>query len=254
MRNNQGSVSVEASVVLPIFLFTMLFFIYVCELYRVKATVYEAGIETAEYMAEYAFLSDEFLENDSIVADIAGAGMVMLRFNEYVDNDALLEKYVVGGKKGVSFIGSSLPDDHGFIDLHISYFVHVDIPILGNHHHLITEHIRQRAYLGYRGNQEASETSEDDRYVYVARNGVVYHNTRNCTYLKPDIHGTSLESAKISGYKACEYCGGAAGNSVYITTDGNRYHSRRNCSRLKRTVERKKLSEVNLPPFSKCGE
>ncbi len=253
MDNNRGSVSIEAAIALPMFLFTMLFLAYVSEISAVRATVYEGCIETAEYMAEYVYLANNISEDENLLNDALTAGTLLVRFNEYVDNDALLEKYVVGGKNGVSFLGSSLPDDHGYIDLEIRYFVHIDIPLINGFTHMYKEHIRQRAYLGSAALQSETE-EEEDRYVFVAKNGVVYHTTRSCTYLSPDIQVMSKTGAAGSGYTPCEYCGAQAGDSVYVTGSGSRYHSSKQCSRLMRTVERKKLSEVNLPPCSKCGD
>lgn len=249
---NRGSVSIEAAMAFPLFLFTMLFFINVCELYTVKAAVFEASVETAEYMAEYAYLTDCFEE-----ADVIDYGMALVRFNEYVDNKALLEKFVLGGSYGVSFLGSSFPDEEGFIDLHVTYFVTVNIPILGSFSHICSEHIKQRAYLGIEGNSDASSGDGSGRIVFIAENAEVYHNSRSCSYLLPDIQSTNLDSAETAGYYACSYCAGDCtdvSGTVYITSEGEAYHTKRTCSRLRRTVSRIELDECNLPECSRCGE
>ena len=248
MNSNRGSVSIEASISLPLFLFVVLFFINVANIYTVKAVVYEGAVETAEYMAEYAYFTDCFEE-----ADVIDYPMATLRFWEYVDSKELLKKYIVGGEYGVSFIGSEFPDDDGFIDLRVTYFVHMNIPVFGSFTHKYTEHIRQRAYLGRRSSEADTDKEADSIYVYVAENGSVYHTTRSCTYLMPDIHFTSRASALDRGYRVCEYCGAVPGDPVYITSEGECYHSSINCSRIRRTVSRKKLSEVNLPPCTKCA-
>lgn len=246
--NNRGAVSIEAAIAYPIFLFTMLAMIYMGEIYTVRGVVYEGAVETAEYMAEYAYLTDCFED-----AQVMNLPMALLRFREYVDDETLLDRFVVGGCNGVSFLGSSFPDDDGYIDMHITYYVRINAPIVGAYKHKITEHIKQKAYLGD-GSRESSDGEEsEDEYVYVAENGVVYHRTRSCTYLLPDVKTSSIESAKNNGYKACKYCGGGDG-VVYITTDGECYHSSTACSRLRRTVSRQKLSEVSLPPCSKCAD
>ncbi len=247
--NDKGAASIEAAIALPVFLFTVLAFIYMAEIHTVRGVVYEGVIETAEYMAEYAYLSDCIDGAGTI-----GLPMAYLKFSEYVDDKALLEKYIVGGSSGVMFIGSSFPDEDGYIDLWVNYYVHVDVPFISSLSQLVTEHVRQRAYLGRREDISSEEGQEDDRYVYVAENGVVYHETRSCTYLLPDIKAESLSEAKADGYKACNYCGGGSTDVVIVTDDGEKYHSSVSCSRLRRTVERKKLSEVDLPPCSKCGE
>ena len=248
MKNNKGSASIEAAIAFPFLLFVMLAFIYMAEMSTVRAVVYEGAIETSEYMAEYAYLADCF-----DTAEIMDYTMATVRFWGYVDDEALLEKYIVGGRYGVTFIGSSFPDEEGYIDLWVTYYFHADIPFLNNLSKVCTEHIRQKAYLGRSPDEAGEHEQDEDRYVYVAENGTVYHDTRNCTYLLPDMHGESMEKAVSEGYTACEYCGETAGDNVIVTTDGERYHSTMSCSRLRRTVERKKLSEVDLPPCSKCA-
>ena len=245
-KNNKGSISVEAAIAFPLFLFVMLFFIYLSNIYTVKAAIYEGAVETTEYMAEFAYLTDSFEE-----VGIIDYPMVYLRFDEYLDSKALVEKYVVGGVSGISFLGSSFPDDEGYIELEVTYSVHIDVPIIGAFEQECSEHIKHKAYLGRDGYLGEEEDGEKEEYVFVAENGVVYHKSRSCTYLLPQVIPSTKEGA--DKYRACEYCGADAGGLVYITLEGECYHSRRNCSRLKRTVERKKLSEVSLPPCSKCS-
>ena len=246
--NNKGVVSIEAAISFPLFLFTMLALILITETHTVRGIVYEGAVETAEYMAEYAYLTDSFEE-----ASAMDYPMAMLRFREYVDSDALLDKYVVGGVSGVSFFDSRFPDDEGYIDLYITYYIHINAPFIGAFKHKVKEHIRQKAYLGADFKDEEEEGDENDRYVYVAENGVVYHDTRNCTYLMPSISSDTLSSAEASGYDKCKYCSPPTGSVVFVTEEGECYHTSISCSRLKRTVSRRKLKEVNLPPCSKCG-
>ncbi|MCR5213455.1 MAG: pilus assembly protein [Eubacterium sp.] len=247
--NDRGSASIEAAIAFPLLLFMMLAFIYMAELNTVKGLVYEGAVETSEYMAEYAYLTDCFPE-----ADAMDLPMATVKFWGYVDNEALLEKYIVGGRHGVVFLGSSFPDEEGYIDLWVTYYIHVNIPFIRRFSKQCQEHIRQRAYLGRSGEYGDEEEGEDeDPYVYVTPNGSVYHNSRNCTYLLPDMNYSSLEKALEEGYSPCEYCGSRAGENVVVTSYGEKYHSSTSCSRLRRIVERKKLSEVNLPPCSKCG-
>ena len=86
--------SVEASIALPVFLFVMYFFINLCEIYAVKADVYEACIETAEYMSEYAYLMDRLGDGKSNYS-LTCLPVAGLRFQNYVDDNALLEQDVV---------------------------------------------------------------------------------------------------------------------------------------------------------------
>ena len=253
MIKNRGSVSIEASIAFPLFLFVMLFFIYIGSIYTARAVIYEGCIETSEYMAEYAYLKDS-VDLDSVVLDAATA---KVRFAKYADSNALLDKFIIGGKAGVSFLGSSFPDDDGFIDLKVTYYIGLDIPLFRKYRMKCTENIKQKAYIGRTAPAEETDEKADSAYVYVAENGVVYHTNRSCTYIQPDIISADLSGSIKKSYKKCRYCGGTLSSDytgeVYITSDGECYHSSKSCSRLKRTVSRRKLSEVNLPACSKCG-
>ncbi len=104
----------------------------------------------------------------------------------------------------------------------------------------------------------------DDEYIYIAENGTVYHTDIACTYLRLGIQSVgsndvdTLRNQSGGKYKACESCMGeqsAADYSfVYITPYGARYHRTKDCSGLRRTVRRVLRSAVpGLPPCSKCG-
>lgn len=117
----------------------------------------------------------------------------------------------------------------------------------------------------YKGRSMFSEYSGTKEYVYVAENGSVYHRSRDCVYLQPEIH--SIEYGKVSSqrnnsggiYRVCKSCSEEVvfteDMAVYITPYGDRFHVNTACSGLKRTVKKIELSKVgNLPPCSKCAE
>ena len=230
-KRNQGSASLEATLVMPVFLLAM---ISMFQSVLVEAQIYEAAAETAEYMAEMAYL------------EAANTAAAYLRFPRYVDETDRMERYVKHGVSGVQFLGSEIGDE--YIVLRVSYAME----------HLGTRSftIRKRAYTG--AAWEAAETEAahaEDAYVYVTDNQAVYHTTRQCSYLRLQIRTSALEQAKQSGYDACAFCGrNVQGTQVYVTNEGDRYHSSLTCSGLKRTVYRKKKSEVaGLAACSRCG-
>ena len=106
------------------------------------------------------------------------------------------------------------------------------------------------------------QNTDMDVYVYVAENGRVYHRNYNCSYLKPSVSGCPVSGIDTkrnnSGakYYPCESCCklGISGGVVYITSYGNRYHTDKSCSGIKRNPSKVKLSGVGtMPPCSKCG-
>ncbi len=247
---NRGSLSVEASIVMPIFLFAVLAIILMCNAIAVKGIIYEAGVETSEYMSEYAYLADK-----EDMADAASFLVATAKFHEYIDDSELVKDYITGGTMGISLLGSSFPDEEGYIRLKVTYHLGINAPLFGKFSKLCTYEIKEKAYLGYDVKNCENETDDDDIYVYLADNSAVYHMSRSCTYLHYNISRVSLASAKADRRGKCEYCGKYTDDEVYITEYGDKYHSSLSCSRLARNVRRVKLSEAKkaYPPCSKCG-
>ena len=88
---NQGSASLEATLVMSVFLLAMVSLFWMAQSVLAEAQVYEAAAETAEYMAEIAYLG---------AADTAVA---YLRFPKYAD-----EKESVNGMLSMESVGCSL--------------------------------------------------------------------------------------------------------------------------------------------------
>lgn len=234
-RRNTGSASVEASLVIPVFLLAMLRLFLCFQSVLAEVQVYEAAAETVEYMSETAS------------AGVCDAAVAYLRFPRYIDEKKTVKQYVKYGESGVCFPGSTM-DEEDYVVLRTSY----ELKYLGPR----TFTIRKRAYTGAVWTDTDSEAeSGKDAYVYVTDRQSVYHVTRSCSYLTLDIRMSSLQEAKADGYAACAFCGKELrGEQVYVTEDGDCYHSSLRCSGLTRTVYRKKKSEVTgLGACSRCG-
>lgn len=235
IKLNKGSAAVEASLVIPVFLFAMVYVYLMLQCILAEQVVYEAAAETAEYLAEISYLGD---------GTVAAAYM---KFPDYVDETETVERYIKGGCNGIHFLGSESLDENQMVVLSVSY----QTKYAGERSYVI----KKRAYVG-NDNDKTEETEEEaaDEYVYVTENQSVYHMTRRCSYLMLAIQPATMQQAKNKGYEACEFCGAQCDEAVYITEQGMKYHSSNLCSGLKRTVYRKKKSEVgNLNPCSRCG-
>ncbi len=251
--NNNGSETVAASFVLPIFLFVMLAFVYIANMYSVRGIIYEGLTETAEEIAEEAYMGEKLG-----VSQAVGLPMAAAAFRTKLDSQKMVEKFVKGGIGGVIFAGSEFPNKDGDIVLKATYRIGADVPLISSFSIICTETIRQHAYIGKNADENNNET-DDDIYVYVTDDGEVYHSSRKCTYLMPQISTESIEKAEASGLKKCRYCGerecnAESGGEVYVTKYGECYHTSKNCSRLARNVRRVKKKNVGLPPCSKCTD
>ncbi len=228
--NNKGIATVEASLIMPIFIFSMLAIYHMAQVKLAENIIYDAGVETAEYLAEIAYLNED---------SIYGAGLV---FHKYVDDKDMLEKYIKGGVQGIDFLGTTGIDSEGYYQLRINYEVVLSLPFVPELASDKSITIRCRAYIG--DDIDEAENSNTDRYVFVTENKEVYHDSRLCTYLELSIKTTTKETAKRNGLLPCEYCGDGTGDKVIVTDYGEKYHYSFNCSGLKRTIYRVKFSEV----------
>ncbi len=243
IRNNRGSATVEASLILPMFIFGVLVLFHGIRLHMAEAVLYEAAVETVEYMAELSYITDtNYLVPKS-------------KLGQYVDNMELVESYIIGGVDGVSFLGSTYLDDEGYVCLKVSYKVGINVPVIGNLSSHRTYEIRQKAYRGYKEREDGQGIAEDEIYVYITDNREAYHLSRGCTHLVLSITPATKTKARANGYSSCEFCGEESGDSVLVTSYGNRYHSRSDCTGLKRTVYRVKKSQVQgLGACERCAQ
>jgi hypothetical protein len=238
LKKNRGSASLEATLVMPVFIVVMVA-VYCMGCCRMaELFIYEAVVESAEYLAENMYINK---------TGIIAPGMV---FDDYVDHTDMIGKYVKNGVDGISFLGSYVDDDE--VVVQANYTLNVNMPFIPALTKKRSITVKQKGYTGYQ-KKDTEGDDTDSVYVYVTENRDVYHSTRSCTYLSLSISMKTLEASKKSGYKACGYCGDSCGESVYVTDYGGAYHSSRSCSGLKRTVSRVKLNEVeNLGGCSRC--
>ena len=239
--NDRGSAVVEAVVAVPLFLMFFLCLYMMCMAKQAEACIYEAAVETAEYTAETAYISET-----------VAMAVPFMKFSSYVDDENLLNRYISGGKSGVNFLGTYTDD--GYLYLRVSYTVVINTPLMPSLSRFRTYVIKQRLYDGKGKDSEGKEKEEDESYVYITDNKEVYHESRNCSHLVLSIHGASVAQAEASGYKPCEFCGGTCADQVFITDEGDKFHSGMNCSGLKRTVYRiRKKDAGGIPPCSRCA-
>lgn len=238
-KRNRGSTTVELTLVLPIFIIGIITIYNMCMIKLSEITVYEAAIETSEYMAEYAYIDDKLM------------GVTAAKARQYLDDTCLVDRYIKGGKKGIKIWGLKRKER---IWLYVSYDIKLNAPFLEALKSKKFYIIKQRAY---QGDVDKKEDTDDlhNTYVYVTDNMEVYHATRGCTHLVLSISADSLEKAKRTGYTPCEFCGDSGGETVYVTDYGERYHFDIRCIGLKRTVRRIKLSETGgIPGCTRCVE
>ena len=273
-RKISAVMTVEASLVLPIFLLLFMNLLSLIEVHRIHGNVavglWEAGREAAKnaYLAEAGGeIMDTWTggngekpagEKGMPLSSLLTSVSVQRRIAKNLQADPVWEKIVAGKRAG--FLVLSEVGADGTIRIDCSYQVHPLFASLTPVLKRQEKHYYGHAWIGYVHGGSAGE--QEEIYVYIAKTGTVYHRNRGCSYLNPSIKSVGemeLKNLRNEGggiYYACPLCDGRGTFGTYYVTDyGTNYHTSVVCSGLKRTVYEVKLSEVgDRHACSKCGE
>lgn len=240
----RGSMTVEAALVLPVFLFGMLLTAYLGLLVRCQDEVQWALTRVArEASAEYGAGENKLLANRAYY---------QTRINDCLEVKGL----------AVSLLESSVLQRNDEIDLIAVYYAKIPFRLIPAGSCRFRQRVHTRAFTGVERRENVEE--EGNIMVYVTETGRVYHRERSCTYLRLSIsqmkYGDTASLRNDSGgrYKPCERCVKdivpAGSDEVWITNFGDRYHIIRSCSGIKRNVKKIQLSQAGKrTPCSKCG-
>lgn len=256
----KGTLTVEAAIVLPLFLFAM---IAAMQYGAVMETAVKFGsslAETGKTMAAAAYMTK--YGGDTEGASGAAVGILSAA---YAQGRAVSQAGDVSAVKNINMLQSSFLQDGDMIDLVMTYQIRSPVGLVKLPGNLFLQRVRVRAWTGRitqgEGGDSEGEDGETD-CVYVTATGTVYHEDPECTHLRLSIRtvdAQELETLRNNNgaiYHNCEKCGGArGGGAVYITNEGNRCHSSLNCSGLKRIVRQVAREDLgNMRACSKCGK
>ncbi|MBQ9438050.1 MAG: pilus assembly protein [Lachnospiraceae bacterium] len=263
-----GSMTLEAAMALPIFLFFFLNLLCLFQMLYVKTSVNQALHATGKELASYAYLYREGI-NASEYKDFEGMGMAgsvalsvtaaksMLLKN--LGSHPLLENSIKGGTGGISLVSSSvLSDRKDEIKLVATYTCVPLTDFMGFGGIRLASVYFGHGWTGYTLGSFTQEY-EGEEIVYITEHGTAYHRDLNCSHLKLSVRTISAsqigKARNKSGaiYKPCEICG--MSSSMYIVTDyGDRYHTSARCSGLKRTIDAVPISKVGgRSPCQTCA-
>ena len=260
----RGSMTVEASLIFPVFLFAVVHLLSVFDFVRLQSNMTAALHQTGKKLAVYGYAYDQTdlcIEEYPLSSFLFSYTFVKSSIENYAGRDYLENTVLEYGSGGIDY-GYSRIMEEDKIDL--VAFYHVNGLFFSRRIKKIPMYTRYYGHVwnGYdveKNMAKNTEISSGDSYVFVTENGMVYHKNRNCTYLVPSVEAVcydDIDQKRNQGgavYYECERCNGRTGAIVYITEQGNRYHATTECSGLKRTVYSVLPSETKYPPCSKCG-
>ncbi|MGF7141656.1 hypothetical protein HNQ56_000066 [Anaerotaenia torta] len=282
-REVKASLTVEAALVLPVFLFAILSLLYLIQIITVQEFIQAALTKMGLNMAKTAYVYEDFagleeaLNFDGTIFDTemeAGLGdfaksmvdrTILKQYGKkYLDVDRINRSCIRKGFEGISFSASEILQEEDTIDIIVHYRVAIPVRLITIGELPMMQRIRVRAWTGHRvaAAYELQEEAGEEETVYITENGSVYHVDAACSHIRLSVSmvsGIPAAQRNSSGgkYYPCESCceGEHSPYAVYyITSDGTRYHTRRDCSGIKRTVKAIPRSEAGSRPACKrCG-
>lgn len=270
-----ASVTVEASLVMPLFVFAIVSLIQMMILMNVQLKMQSALYHQTMKAAGYSFLAesveqclpDEIMKEDYRTAvSIVENGITELLVKHMVINelgdDFFEMPWICGGEEGINVI-FSLSADERDIDVILSY----DLKLMYNFFGIGRVPVTARAVLskwtGVTRLDKTDSSEEDKGNVYITKSGTVYHIYKDCTYLfvkLTKIKYSDVESKRnASGgkYYPCSACikNISEPEYVYVSQYGECYHSDEKCKRIYRNIIEVSADEVSGRSIcSKCSD
>jgi len=267
----EAGMTVEASLVLPLFL---LFFVNIgsaMEMIRLHSNMelalYDVGRSMSIYGYALADVKEVYQTDDERVGQfVEGIGEFALtnlyvesQLIQYLGRDYLNESPIAGGAEGLDLYESELLDEEGHMEIIVTYQVSPTVDIAAFRDFRMMNRYYGHIWSGYQLSDDAVRG-----VVYVTENGSVYHENRNCTHLSLSVRETTMgavawERNNVGGrYGTCDKCVREETifdyETVYVTGEGDCFHIRRECPGLKRTVYTLPESRKNeYRPCSRCA-
>lgn len=241
----EGSLTIEAAMALPLFVFFMILMMMPMEIMNIDRQVQTALEGVGEDLSQYAYLLQKGKEDKAegtskmtgiqkeILTSLAGEG-VLLYTRKRVEEKADMRRI-----EGISFSTSSILRDDKTIDLIMNYRVKLPFSVFGLKSVPMTARSTRRAWIGKEGGK-GEQAMGSEEIVYVGQNSTRYHMSRTCHYLFNDLKSVTQDEVEhmrnLSGstYKPCSRCKPKkeGGGRVYIMPSGEKYHSDPNCSSI----------------------
>lgn len=242
-----GSMTVEAAVVLPLLLCAFVGFLMWGKIFVLQQEVESALVETGRQIARKEYLySSEKKEGSSIHL----AKTLFMKQKKQGDFTKELEASFFNMSR------SRYKKETGEIYLCVTYQVKLPLLLLGTWRLPLTCEVSQKAWNGYC--PTAGESMEEAGYVYIAEDGEVYHKDSQCYHL----HVTVKEVTNVDRYykgdtsmDACSFCvKSGKKKKLCVTPEGECYHEDISCSGLIRRVHAVSKKEYSgRRPCKECG-
>lgn len=268
---SEGSLTVEAALVLPLFLFFVILLALPMDLLDTHRCIQMILESTGREISRNAFLltwsgdavtDEEGGDAENADPEDTGDGLLTSAAAAAYLSEKIARSEAAKKITQVNTAGCRISADGEKIDLRVSYRAKMPFPVLAVKSIPMSARSLRHGWVGKPGESGKDDTGEEDEeMVYVGRDSTRYHRSPSCHYLSNDIHTISAaEAGKARNkdekiYKPCSVCGAEKNSGVfYVLPNGEKYHTRPDCSSLSSYVRKVPLSSVAyLGPCSYCG-
>ena len=287
-RRLAASLTVEAALVLPLFLFAMYLLILPLRMMDTAREMQQVCESVCQDTVQLLYLRSLTKKEGADAGGgegtdgSGGSGEVSPADVEETVTDLRLEGALTGNAVGLAAaakaralvkdgyvvhllsLRSNVLGDGETVRLTLDYDYRLPFSVfgLGSIHQSVTA--VRRAWTGRTEGGLTSASggggSEDSETVYVGKNSTRYHSSPSCHYLSNDL--TAVSYASVSGernsggkkYHPCSRCAkGVTGGTVYISPSGTSFHTTQSCSAITAYGRPVRKSEVaHLGPCSYC--
>lgn len=232
----RGSMTLEATLVLPFFLLFMLSLYSVIDMLCLHAITTWNLHQVGNEICVYGSVADLIEAKEEGILDLVGD----IGFSYLYIKDRLEQKVDFPGEVFFSTVSIF---EGGKVSLVLTFQYPLFLNIGGRDSIWLQSRFEGMVWIG-------AEASLKDEWVYVTTSGEVYHWYADCSHLDLSIQElplTYLEDLNdIFGKKIdeCMFCTNMEREKVYITSEREKYHVNRECKGLKRTISLESLSEA----------
>ena len=246
-QSYKATMTLEAALVMPCFLFAMLGLISIMDVMKIKGCMDVAVAEVGNNLAIETY--------GESINEFRTSFYIQRKINSFLKNNLSETDYQkVSGDIRITEL--TVSEEKNIISFKVNYKIVPGFNVL----ELATVKMFTTYYghdwLGFRTEQEV------EKMVFLSDNAEVYHLNKGCKYLNTTI--VEISYANLSKYRNnsgekyrdCNFCNAKTiTNVVYITPEGRNYHTIRKCIGLTRSIHTVPLSSVKEKRVcSGCGE
>lgn len=220
----KASITIEAALVLPIFIYAMICFLYFFQMMqfygRIQYALSEMGREASKfaYIYEEVFLDKENKDekeegekeyneeqgesynsstnaNDgsgnetrdfNIIHELIEGSYFKRKLHDYLKEEELDKSCIKGGMNGIYTYLSDFMKDGKTIDIIAEYKIKIPVLFFDIGEMNVIQRVHVRGFTGWKedGDTDDGKENDNEELVYVTKFGTVYHKNLTCTHLK----------------------------------------------------------------------